>query len=289
MTSKAAQLRRLLAGAGPVMAPGACDTMQAKLIEEAGFSAMYITGGGSGFNFPGVPDLGIKSLFEAALMVKTISRSVDIPVIADGDSGFGTVLNVIQLVQAYEEAGAAGVHIEDQDQSQVRRCGHLTDKRVISADEMCVKVRAASDARTDKDFLIIARTDALAVTGFDDTVRRARMYVEAGADVIFYEAPTSVEMMQRLAGTVPVPLMANMAEGGKTPLLHVDELNRIGYKLIIYPLSPCLAAMYAVRQVLAELKTAGTTEAMLPKMANFDDWCQVVGFPKWLAILEKYQ
>ena len=242
------KFRQLLREPGIIMAPGAYDCITAKLIETAGFPAVYMTGAGTSVARLGYPDLALATMTEMLDNAGSIADAVDVPVIADADTGYGGVLNVRRTVRQYERSGVAALHIEDQDFP--KRCGHLDDKRVIPVSDMVQKILAAVDARTDDDFTIIVRTDALAVTGWDDSMRRCEAYVKAGADVLFVEALRTPEEVERAGRALDVPLLYNYVETGKSPLLPAAELERLGFKIVIFPASALLTAVQAVRQVL---------------------------------------
>lgn len=264
-----------------IVAPGAYDCLTATIIQQAGFPAVYMTGAGTSVARLGRPDLALASMTEMVSNAADIAQSVNVPVIADADTGYGGVLNVARTVRQYQRAGVAAIHIEDQESP--KRCGHLDDKRVIPSDEMAQKIRAAVDARTDEDFTIIVRTDALAVTGWDDTMRRCEAYVEAGADMLFVEALRSPEEAQRVTACFDVPLMYNFVETGKSPLLPAAELERLGFKMVIFPVSALLLVCRAVSGLMSELKSQGTTEAMLDRMASLEDCFNLVGMAELLT------
>ena len=276
-----ARFRKLLQEPGIIVAPGAYDCLTAAIIQQAGFPAVYMTGAGTSVARLGRPDLALASMTEMVSNAADISQAVDVPVIADADTGYGGVLNVARTVRLYQRTGVAAIHIEDQESP--KRCGHLDDKRVISADEMVQKIQAAVDARTGDDFTIIVRTDALAVTGWDDTMLRCQAYVEAGADMLFVEAIRSPEEAQRLTANFNVPLMYNFVETGKSPLLPASELERLGFKLVIFPVSALLLVCRAVSGLMAELKSQGTTEVMLDRMASLEDCFNLVGMAELMA------
>ena len=277
----AGRFRELLANPGIIVAPGAYDCLTATIIQQAGFPAVYMTGAGTSVARLGRPDLALASMTEMVSNAADISQAVDIPVIADADTGYGGVLNVARTVRQFQRTGVAAIHIEDQESP--KRCGHLDDKRVISAAEMVQKIRAAVDARTGDDFTIIVRTDALAVTGWEDTMRRCDAYVEAGADMLFVEALRSPEEAQRITVNFDVPLMYDFVETGKSPLLPAAELERLGFKLVIFPVSALLLVCRAVSGLMAELRTQGTTEAMLDRMASLEDCFNLVGMAELMA------
>ncbi len=277
----ATKFRQLLKDPCIIAAPGAYDCLSARLIEAAGFPAVYMTGAGFSVSGIGYPDLGLATMTEMLEHAAYVADAVDVPVIAAADTGYGGILNVRRTVRQYERAGVAAIHIEDQDVP--KRCGHLEDKRVIPVEDMVQKIRAAVDARTDDDLTIIVRTDALAVTGWDDSMRRCEEYIRAGADVLFVEALRNQDDVRRAANNLDVPLLYNYVETGKSPLLSVSELEDAGYKIVIFPSSTILAAMHAVNNVLAELKEKGTTAHMLDNMDSLHDCFDAVGLSQMLA------
>ena len=272
--------RRLLEQPGIIMVPGAYDCLTAKLIEAAGFPAIYMTGAGTSVARLGYPDLALATMTEMLDNAAQIASIVDIPVIADADTGYGGILNVRRTVRQYERSGVAALHLEDQEFP--KRCGHLDDKRVIATDDMVQKIQAAVDARTDDDFTIIVRTDAIAVTGWADAMDRCGQYVEAGADVLFVEALRTPEQIQQAGRELDVPLLYNYVETGKSPLLPASELEKYGFKIVIYPASGLLSAMRAVRETLATLKKHGTTSHLLENMDSLQDCFEAVGLSEML-------
>ncbi|MGE0314308.1 MAG: oxaloacetate decarboxylase [Lautropia sp.] len=276
MTSRTATLRRLLADGGPGIVPGATDCFTARLIEQAGFPAVYVTGGGTANTYLGRPDIGLVTLNELAGQVERISDAVAVPVIADCDTGFGGVANVARTIRAYERAGAAGLHIEDQ--LFPKRCGHFDGKAVVPAKDMLYRLQAALDARTDPDFLIIARTDARAPEGFEAALDRARAYREIGADAIFVEQPRSVEELRRVGEAFRgTPLVANMIERSKTPLLPESDLLAMGFNIILYANAALYLGAFAIREGLAVLRERRTTESLLDRMLSFDERQALIG------------
>ena len=275
------QFRQLLQQPGIIMAPGAYDCLTAKLIETAGFPAVYMTGAGTSVARMGYPDLALTTMTEMLGNAAQIASTVDIPVIADADTGYGGILNVRRTVRQYERSGVAALHLEDQEFP--KRCGHLDDKRVVATEDMVQKIRAAVDARTDDDFTIIVRTDAIAVTGWDDAMRRCEEYVKAGADVLFVEALRTPEQIEQAGRELDVPLLYNYVETGKSPLLPASELEQYGFKIVIYPASGILSAMRAVRETLAALKQQGTTAHLLENMDSLQDCFEAVGLSEMLA------
>jgi carboxyvinyl-carboxyphosphonate phosphorylmutase len=274
------KFRQLLNEPGIIMAPGAYDCVTAKLIETAGFPAVYMTGAGTSVARLGYPDLALATMTEMLDNAGAIASTVEAPVIADADTGYGGVLNVRRTVRQYERSGVAALHLEDQDFP--KRCGHLDDKRVIPVDDMVQKIHAAVDARTDDDFTIIVRTDAIAVTGWEDAMERCEQYVEAGADVLFVEALRTPEQIEQAGRELSVPLLYNYVETGKSPLLPASELEKYGFKIVIYPASGLLSAMHAVRQTLATLKQQGTTSHLLDNMDSLQDCFEAVGLSEML-------
>ena len=279
MTKRAARLRQLLREGGPGIVPGANDCFTAKLIEQAGFQAVHITGGGASNTFLGVPDLGLLTLNELASQAERISDAVSVPVIADCDTGFGGIHNVRRTVRMYERAGLAGLHIEDQ--LFPKRCGHFEGKAVVPVEEMMYRVKAAVDARVDPDFLVIARTDARQPEGLQAAIDRAHAYVEAGADAIFVEQPRSVEELRQVGEAFRgTPLVANMIERSKTPLLPEAELKAMGYGIILYANAALYLAAHAVREGLKVLREKGSTESIIDRMMSFDERQRLVGLPE---------
>ena len=280
-TTPAGRFRELLAEPGIIVAPGAYDCLTATIIQQAGFPTVYMTGAGTSVARLGRPDLALASMTEMGSNAADIAQAVDIPVIADADTGYGGVLNVARTVRLYQRAGVAAIHIEDQESP--KRCGHLDHKRVIPADEMVQKIRAAVEARAGDELTIIVRTDALAVTGWDDTMRRCQAYVEAGADMLFVEALRNPEEAQRVTANFDLPLMYNFVETGKSPLIPAAELERLGFKMVIFPVSALLLVCRAVSGLMAELKSQGTTEGMLDRMSSLEDCFNLVGMAELLA------
>jgi len=282
-----ARLRALLESGQTIVAPGAFDPLAARLVEEAGFPAVYMTGFGTSAALLGRPDVGLLTMTEMAGNAGRIAACVDIPVIADADTGYGNPLNVIRTVGAYEAAGAAAIHIEDQ--VAPKKCGHMDGKLVIPAEEMAAKIRAATEARGDPDFVIIARTDARAVEGFEQALARARRYLHAGADVLFIEALTSEAEAAEAARAFPgVPLLFNWAEGGKTPPVSLARLREMGYRIVIFPIGTLLAATAAMRRILREIARAGTPAAALGDLPSFSEFADFIGLPEVRAAEQRY-
>ena len=263
MKSKAARLRKLIAQ-GAVAMPGVPNAALARQVERAGFSAVYISGAGLANATAGVPDIGLLGLTEVAQLAGYIAGAIKIPAIVDADTGFGGAENVARTIHELERAGLAGCHLEDQEFP--KRCGHLAGKTLVSAEEMSDKIKAAVAARSDPDFFIIARTDGRGVEDFAQAVKRAQIYLEAGADAIFPEALQSAEEFKTFAREIKAPLLANMTEFGKSPLLHFDELAEFGYRMVIFPMSAFRVAMKASEQFLRALRKQGTQTEWLDKM-----------------------
>ena len=283
----AVRLRALLESGQTIVAPGAFDPLAARLVEEAGFPAVYMTGFGTSAALLGRPDVGLLTMTEMVEAAGRIAACVDIPVIADADTGYGNPLNVIRTVGAYETAGVAGIHIEDQ--VAPKKCGHMEGKLVIPAEEMAAKVRAAADARTQPEFVIIARTDARAVEGLEQALERGRMYRDAGADALFIEAVVTEKEAEQAVRAFPgVPLLFNWAEGGKTPPLSLDRLTELGYRIVIFPISTLLAATAAMRRVLQEIAQAGTPAAAMPALPTFGEFTDFIGLPEVREAEQRY-
>jgi 2-methylisocitrate lyase-like PEP mutase family enzyme len=286
--SASARLRALLAGPEIVPAPGAYDALSARIVEAGGFPAVYMTGFGSSAGLLGQPDVGLLSQTEMADHARRIAAAVSVPVIADADTGYGNPLNVRRTVQLYEAAGVAALHLEDQ--VAPKKCGHMEGKQVIAAAEMVQKLRAAAAARRDPAFVIIARTDARAVLGLGEAIRRGEQYAAAGADVLFIEAPES-EAECRAIGQAfrgGPPLLFNWAEGGKTPPLSLEQLQQWGYRLVIYPISLLLAATAAMQQLAQAIHRDGTpVQAAVPRL-SFAQFNAFIGLPQIQALEREY-
>jgi len=279
------ELRRLIDQRGYTMVPGAYDTLTARLVEAAGFAAVYLTGGGYS-RASGYPDLGLLSLTENAMFIGRTVEAVGIPVIADADTGYGNAINVIRTVREYEKTGVAGFHIEDQ--VSPKKCGHYEGKEVISRAEMIGKIKAAVDTRRDGDMVIIARSDARAIEGLAAAIDRVNAYLEAGADVGFVEAPQTVEELRIVGREVRGPALVNVFEGGKTPMLGAKELEDMGFRLGIYPSQTHRAAIRAAQHVLAAMKRDGDTRAIETELATFQEREDAVGTADWRALEDKY-
>src|SRR6266704_2877115 len=282
------RLRELLADPGLIVAPGAYDALSARLIAQAGFSIVYMTGFGTAASVLGQPDVGLLTMSEMVSCAAALAAVVgDRPLIADADTGYGNPINVRRTVREYERAGVAAIHIEDQ--VWPKKCGHMEGKQVIPVDEMVQMIRAAVDARQDPDFVIIARTDANAVNGLEDALLRGQAYREAGADVIFIEAPRSIEELRAIKQTFPdVPLLYNWAESGKTPLLSLDEIHALGFRLVLFPVSMLFAATHAMLGLLQLLKQGETSAPYADRMVTFSQFTHHIGLPEIQELERRY-
>lgn len=275
----AARLRALVSSKELVIAPGAYDALSARLIEEAGFPAVYMTGFGTAASYLGRPDVGLLSMSEMVDQARRIVSAVGLPVIADADTGYGNAINVIRTVEEYERAGVAALHIEDQEAP--KKCGHIEGKRLIEPGEMVAKIQAATYARQDPNFIVIARTDARAVEGLQSALQRALRYHDAGADALFVEAPQSEEEIEIIAETLSgIPLLFNWAEGGKTPPVSLQRLGDLGFRIVIFPISALLAATVAVREVMSSIRANGTPENIMNRLVPFGSFLEFIGLPE---------
>lgn len=278
--SKTEKFKELLRTEKSILLPVAHDALTARIIEKVGFKAFALGGFGIAASRFGIPDLGLLSFSEMLQSVREISNSVSIPMLADADTGYGGVLNIFRTVKEYEKAGAALMFIEDQ--TFPKRCGHLNGKEVIPPEEMVAKIKVAVKARTDKDFLIVARTDAAAIEGIDGAIKRGNLYAKAGADVVFVEAPETLEELTLIPKQITsVPLLTNMMEGGKTPVLPQKELEEMGYKLIAWPISTLLASAKASELVLGELLKNGTTKGVNESLTSFSEIKELLDLPSY--------
>jgi carboxyvinyl-carboxyphosphonate phosphorylmutase len=284
---KTTRLKQLLNDKKLLVAPGAYDALSAKIIESAGFDTVYMTGYGISASVLGEPDVGLLSFSEMAQRAGDLANTVNVPVLADADTGFGNPLNVRRTVKAYEKAGCAGIQLEDQ--VAPKRCGHMLGREVIPMEEMIQKIKAAVDARQDSDFAIVARTDARTKYGLEEALRRGEAYAEAGADVLFIESPESVDELRKINETFPdTPTLANMIEGGRTPVPSLDELEALGFAIAIFPLGPLYAAAKAVKAYAEELKTAKTTAGKVQDMITFEEFNRLIGLPEYNKLEERY-
>ncbi len=268
--SRNEKFRNLLKRPGILIAPGAYDAFTGKIIEKTGFDVVYLPGGGTSYSTLGRPDIGLVTMSEMVAKATYLAEAVSLPIVADADTGYGNALNVIRTVKAYERAGISCIQMEDQ--IIPKRCGHMAGKILVSAEEMVGKVKAACDARTDQNFCIMARTDARAVEGLQQAIDRAHAYREAGADILFIEAPQSEAEMEQLCGEFRgIPLMANMVEGGKTPIIPADRLQELGYKIVIYPSAATRAVAKTITELMRTIKETGSSKDFLDRMYLFDD------------------
>ena len=269
-----------------IILPGVFDALSARIAEKVGFEAMFQTGYGSSATLLGMPDFGFLNAGETVDNARRLVRAVKVPVLVDADTGYGNPLNVWRLVQDLESLGAAGIFLEDQ--IWPKRCGHMIGKEVISKEEYLPKLRAAVEARKSKDFIIVARTDARAPMGLEEAIERGKAYKKVGADVIFVEAPRSIEELKKVAEEIDAPLVANMIEDGITPTLPAQELLNLGYRIAVFPLSALYSATYAMRQVLTELKKTGATRETQKMMITFKDFNRFVDLDKYMGLEKRY-
>ena len=279
-------IRSLLKAKKPLVIPGVYDALGAKIVQSVGFDAMFQTGYGTSAALLGMPDYGFVGRSETVENARRICNAVSSPVIVDADTGYGNALSVWKLVRELESAGAAGMFLEDQ--RWPKRCGHMQGKEIISQEEYTEKLGAAIDARQDPNFVIVARTDARAVEGLDAAIERSKQNKDTGADVIFIEAPKTKQEMKEIGKRIKAPLVANMIEGGVTPTSTSSELFKMGFKIILYPLSILYANTYATMSVLSELKRSGTTAKHRNKLANFDQFNDLVELQKFQDMEAKY-
>ena len=279
-------LKSMLKSKKPLVIPGVYDALGAKIAQKVGFDAMFQTGYGTSATLFGMPDYGFIGSTETVDNARRICRAVSVPVIIDADTGYGNALSVWKLVKELESAGAGGIFLEDQ--KWPKRCGHMQGKEIISQEEYTEKLSAAIDARENKDFIIVARTDARATKGLDDAIQRGKQNRKTGADAIFVEAPRSLNEMKKIGKEINAPLVANMIEGGATPLSSAEVLNKMGFKIILYPLSVLYANTFATMNILKELKKTGNTSKYKQKVVNFDQFNDLVELPKFRKMEKKY-
>lgn len=281
-------LKTRLAGDKITVAPGIYDALSGLLVEQAGFSTAYLSGASLAYTRFGRPDIGLIGMREVADTVTVIRERIDIELVVDGDTGYGNALNVMRTVKEFERAGASAIQLEDQDLP--KRCGHLNGKTLVSASEMIGKLKAAVDTRVDQDTLIIARTDAIAVEGFECALERAEKYLEAGADVLFVEAPENRHQMEKMNFQFSdrVPLLANMVEGGKTPISGADDLEELGYSIVIFPGGTVRAVSFAMQEYMGQLKKTGSTDLWRNRMFDFRGFNDLIGTPEMLKKGERY-
>jgi 2,3-dimethylmalate lyase len=271
----------------PLVIPGVYDAIGAKIAQKVGFEAMFQTGYGTSATLFGMPDYGFIGATETTENARRICRAVSVPVIVDSDTGYGNALSVWKLVNELQSAGAAGIFLEDQ--RWPKRCGHMAGKEVIEKEEFAEKLQAAVDAKKSKDFIIVARTDARATRGLDEAIERAKYYKKIGADAVFVEAPRSIDEMKKIGKEIKAPLVANMIEGGATPVLSAKELHKMGFKIILYPLSVLYANTFASLAILKELKKSGTTKKLAKNVVNFDQFNDIVELSKFRNMENRYK
>jgi 2-methylisocitrate lyase-like PEP mutase family enzyme len=284
MSRQARRLSDQIAKGQPVIAPGVFDGLSARLVEQAGFDAVYASGGAIARSH-GIPDLGLLSYADVLERLRSITDVVSMPVIADADTGYGNSINVARTVKGFVQAGVAALHLEDQ--VFPKRCGHLNDKSLVSTDEMVQKLKAARDAAPAEDLILIARTDAIAVEGFDNALERAHQYLAAGADMIFVEAPQTVKQIETIGQSIKAPKLINMFAGGKTPMVPIEQLSDWGYQVVIIPSDLQRAAIFAMQQTLEAIKADGDSQSLQDKMVSFADREQIIRTKDYLALDNK--
>lgn len=270
-----------------IVMPGVYDALSARIAEKIGFDVIFQSGYSVSAGILGMPDYGFLNAGETVEQARKIARAVSIPLIVDVDTGYGNPLTVWRLIRDLENAGVAGVFLEDQ--VWPKRCGHMSGKQVVAMDDYIPKLKAAIEARRNKEFVIVARTDAIEPLGLDEAIRRGQEYRKVGADAVFIEAPRTVEDLKKIAKSVNAPLVANMMEGGKTPLLSAEELRKIGFRLVVFPLSALFAATYAIKEVFQALKTKGITKSCMNRMVTFEEFNKLVDLPKYKQLEHKYK
>jgi 2,3-dimethylmalate lyase len=280
-------IRERLADANDIIIlPGVYDALTAKIAEDVGFETAFQTGYGTSASLLGMPDFGFLNAGETLENAKRIINSVNIPILVDIDTGYGNPLNVWKIVKDLERIGAKGIFLEDQ--VWPKRCGHMTGKTVISKEEYILKLHAAIDAREDNEFIIVARTDSLAQFGIEEAIERGKEYKRIGADVIFIEAPKTIDQMELIAKEIKAPLLANMIEEGITPNLTADQLRKMGFKMVVFPLSALYSATFAIKQTLQTLKKTGTTKELKNKMITFQEFNDLVNLSAYSKLEKKY-
>jgi len=287
MTTRRAGLRALVAKKQGLVVPGAYDGVSARLVQDAGFLAVYMTGYGTAASRLGLPDLGFAGLGEMADHARNLAAVLDVPLIADADTGYGNVLSVRRTVQAYEAAGVAALHIEDQ--IAPKRCGHLSGHQIVPRGEFAGKIRAAVEARTDPDLLVIARTDAISAMGLDEALRRGEAAAKAGADVLFVEAPRTEAQVEQVARAFNTPLLYNYASGGRSPLLPFARLRELGFAIILLPVDTLLVAGQAMRAFLGQLKARDDVLSLGDRYMPFAEFNELIGVTAQLALAERYR
>jgi len=281
-------LKEILREEATLLVPGCYDAVSAKILKQAGFRVLYMSGSAVTASIIGKPDVGLLTMTEMVNQARNIVNATDLPLICDADTGYGNPINTIRTVKEYERVGVAGIHIEDQ--VTPKRCGHFEGKTVISAEEMVGKIKAAIYAREDEDFLIIARTDARAVLGFEEALRRARIYADSGADMLFIEAPQSTEEIEIIASRLnDIPLLINMVEGGKTPIFEFNYLKEKGFKIVLYPTTGIRVVMKALQEFALHLRKKGNTEGLEPRMVSFEMRNKVLGLSEIIQLEEQFR
>lgn len=282
-------LKSLLSRPGPIVAPGIFDALTGSIATDAGFDALYLSGAAIAYTKLGRPDIGLVSMSEVADVIELVRQRIETPLIVDADNGYGNALNVLRTVRTFERAGASAIQLEDQ--TMPKRCGHLQDKSLISADEMAGKIKAAVDARLSDETLIIARTDAVAVEGFEKAIERASLYADAGADILFVEAPRSRDQLEAVCKALSprLPLLANMVEGGDTPLMTAEELGALGFKIVIFPGGIVRAMARTAQDYYRSLRANGTNEPFRDRMFQFNELNELIGTPAMLAAGRNYE
>ncbi len=279
-------LKKMINQGDFVLAPGIFDMVSARLAEDIGFDAVYVTGYGTVASYLGLPDAGLATYTDMLNQISRMVELVSVPLVADADTGYGGLLNVRHTVQGYEKAGVTGIQFEDQEFP--KKCGHTPDKRVISTEDMVQKIKVSVDARKSEDFLIIARTDSRQGLGLQEAIDRAGAYGEAGADLLFVEAPQTIEEMETVCKALDKPVVANMADGGKTPILPADKLKEIGFAMSIWPATAYLSSALAIRTGFECLKEKGTSQCPDVKMYDFPEYCKMIGFEEVWDFEKKY-
>jgi len=287
MASVRTTLRQLVSRKNGLVVPGAYDGISARLVERTGFPAVYMSGYGTSASRLGLPDLGYAGLAEMADHARNLATAVTIPLIADADTGYGNALSVRRTVQAYEAAGVAALHIEDQ--VAPKRCGHLSGHQIIPRGEFAGKIRAAAEARTDPDLMIIARTDAISAMDFDEALRRGEAAAKAGADMLFIEAPRDEEQVRRVAGAFDTPLLYNYAPGGRSPLLPFSRLRELGYAVLLLPIDALLVGVRAIADFLAQVKQRDDVLSMTDRYMPFGDFNRLIGAVEQMALADRYK
>lgn len=286
---KTIQLKKMLLEKRALVMPGAYDALSAMLIEKAGFKALQVSGFGLAASYLGKPDVGLLTQTEMVTLTKNIVNAVDIPVMADGDTGFGNAINVIRTVLEFENAGCVGMNLEDQ--VFPKKCGHMEGKQLVTLEEMVLKIEAACDARRDPDFVINARTDAISVVGIDEAIKRGKAYAKAGADLIFVEAPKTKEEIKRIVNEIDAPVSINLfdgVKGGKTPLMGIEELRELGVARVSIPVGTAFAVVRGVGNYLEALAKEGIIPGRYDLVITFDEWKELVGLPKIKELEKRY-